>query len=116
MFLSFNDYIVMLEEINNNFIVRIYLFFFMNFYIINQRLLVLYFGGNQIEKLFYRKFKVYMFSEEALFLLTRKIVLIEDISFILSVEGRSKYSNINHVIQSKNYQLHFLFMVNDTCR
>lgn len=40
-----------------------------------------------------------MFSEEALFLLTRKIVLIEDISFILSVEGRSKYSNIlNHVI------------------
>lgn len=102
MFLSFNNYIVMLEEINSNFswplLSGSIYFFFMNFYIINQRLLVLYFGGNQIEKLFYRKFKVYMFSEEALFLLTRKIVLIEDISFILSVEGRSKYSNINHVI------------------
>lgn len=73
----------------------------MNFYIINQRLLVLYFGGNQIEKFFYRKFKVYMFSEEALFLLTRKIVLIEDISFILSVEGRSKYSNKSCYLEQK---------------
>lgn len=83
MFLSFNDDIVMLEEVNNNFswpllAGSIYFFYFF-FFIINQRLLhvvhVLYLGGYQIEKLFYRKFKVLMFSEEALFLLTRKNVL-----------------------------------------
>lgn len=39
-----------------------------------------------------------MFLEEVFFLLIRKIVLIEDILFILSVEGRFKYFNINYVI------------------
>lgn len=80
MLLSFNDDIVMLEEVNNNFswpLLAGSIYFFYFFFIINQRLLVhvLYLGGYQIEKLFYRKFKVLMFSEEALFLLTRKNVL-----------------------------------------
>lgn len=58
-----------------------------------------------------------MFSEEALFLLTRKIVFIEDILFILVAEGRFMYMyfNINHVIWSKIYQLYFL-IVNNICR
>lgn len=58
-----------------------------------------------------------MFSEEALFLLTRKIVFIEDILFILVAEGRFMYMyfNINRVIWSKIYQLYFL-IVNNICR
>lgn len=58
----------MLEEINNNFswplLSGSIYFFFMNFYIINQRLLVLYFGGNQIEKLFIGSSKSICFQKK----------------------------------------------------
>lgn len=60
----------MLEEINNNFswplLSGSIYFFFMNFYIINQRLLVhvLYFGGNQIENYFIGSSKSICFQKK----------------------------------------------------
>lgn len=60
-FYLFNDYIVVLEELNIDFswpLLSEYIWvFFKEFYIINKRLIVLYLEGNQIGKWF-RKFKV----------------------------------------------------------
>lgn len=58
----------MLEEINSNFswplLSGSIYFFCMNFYIINQRLLVLYFGGNQIENYFIGSSKSICFQKK----------------------------------------------------